>query len=223
MVSISIMFAILFVSVISFEVRPLSHQLSTRSKYLTSFATKSDHSEEQIHSTSELPQTIRDNTRNHLNRLTLSNAFAVAFAVAMPVLTSALPAAAAVGTVESTYLDSSNGFSVLVEPGWSIMPRKTPTATLLQYAPEEVLFTGSRFNEGGGASSLSVTRTNAVRLLKDFEVEWWFAPLNSMKDLGSADLIAGLLILQRQGEVSSNRIYAAIILKLINSLDQHFH
>ena len=219
MVSISIMFALLWVSAISLKVRPLSNQLSTHSKYLISFATRGDHSEEQIYSTSELPKTIRDNTHNNLKRLALSNAFAAAFAVAAPVVTMTLPAAAAVGTVESTYVDSSNGFSVLVEPGWSIMPRKTPTATLLQYAPEEVLFTGSRFNEGGGASSLSVTRTNAIRLLKDFEVEWWFAPLNSMKDLGSADLIAGLLILQRQGEVCSNRIYPTIIVELPDSLD----
>jgi hypothetical protein len=111
------------------------------------------------------------------------------------------PLPAAADSTESTYKDSANGFSLLVEPGWSIMPRKTPTATMLQFQPEEVLFTGSRFNEGGGASSLSVTRTNAARLLKDFDVEWWFAPLSNMGDLGSADLIAGLLILQRQGEV----------------------
>lgn len=204
MILISILCTLLLVPAGSFKVSPLQKQLSTHSKCLTSFARNSDHLEEQIHSTSDLPITSRDNALANLKFLAWSSAFAVATAV----ITNVLPAAAAVGTTESIYKDTTNGFSVLVEPGWSIMPRKTPTPTMLQYASEEVLFTGSRFNEGGGASSLSVTRTNAVRLLKDFEIEWWFAPLNSMADLGSADLIAGLLILQRQGEVCRDSIRA---------------
>lgn len=47
-------------------------------------------------------------------------------------------------------------------------------------------------------ASLTVTRTAAGRLLKDFNIDWWFAPLNSMSDVGSADLISRLLSLQHQ-------------------------
>lgn len=61
----------------------------------------------------------------------------------------------------------------------------------------QIMLVGSSYSEG---SSFSVTRTYASRLLKDFEVEWWFAPLPSLSDLGTADNVAKLLVLQRQGE-----------------------
>ena len=68
---------------------------------------------------------------------------------------------------------------------------------MLKYQTEEPLFIASSFVE---ACSMSITKTNAPRLLKDFDIEWWFAPLNKLTDLGSAELITKLLILQRQGE-----------------------
>jgi hypothetical protein len=153
---------------------------------------------DRIYSSSEVPESPKDRADRSCNKNLLGTLLSSALVTASYVKSSA---AAVDIAPETTYKDYANGFSLLVEPGWSIMPRKTPPTTMLQYLSEEVLFTGSRFNEGGGASSLSVTRSNAARLLKDFDVEWWFAPLNSMSDLGSADLIAGLLILQRQGEV----------------------
>ena len=174
------------------------NQPSAHSRLFTSFAMKVDQSD---HSTSEIPHSFSSIDRDNFRKFSWSKAFTVGAAVAIKSFNLPANAANAADTVEKIYKDTTNGFSLLIASGWAIMPRKTPTATMLQYAPEEVLFTGSRFNEGGGASSLSVTRTNAVRLLKDFKVEWWFAPLESMGDLGSADLIAGLLILQRQGEV----------------------
>ena len=39
-----------------------------------------------------------------------------------------------------------------------------------------------------------------MSLLPDFDVEWWFAPLDTMADVGTADLTAKLLIMQRQAE-----------------------
>lgn len=45
-----------------------------------------------------------------------------------------------------------------------------------------------------------MTKTNANRLLKDFEIDWWFAPLQTMTEVGPPDLVGRLLILQRQGE-----------------------
>jgi hypothetical protein len=81
---------------------------------------------------------------------------------------------------ESTYLDSENGFSVLKLQGWSAAPKQPPTISVgigkLQL--EEVLFVASSFLEG---ASISVTRTKVGRLLKDYDVAWWFAPLNTMK------------------------------------------
>lgn len=158
--------------------------------------------ENNFPSTSEIPRKYNTKTNKNFTSKLLST---VASVVAAATFVAAKPAVAA--TKEGRYIDSTNGFSLLVEPGWSISKRTTPTATMVQYLAEEVLYTGSRFNEGGSASSLSVTRTQAGRLLKDFNIEWWFAPLNSMKDLGSPELIAGLLILQRQGEVDSVNLY----------------
>ena len=100
-------------------------------------------------------------------------------------------------TDEERYEDKSSGFSIDLPPGWLPLPRKTPTPTMMKYQTEEVLFVANNFAEG---SSLSVTRCNAGRLLKDFEIDWWFAPLEKVEDVGSADLISRLLILQRQGE-----------------------
>lgn len=155
---------------------------------------------DSVCSSSQIPETPRGRAGKSFSKNLLGTLLSTALVTATNVKLS--NADVVTVTPESTYKDNANGFSLLVEPGWSVMPRKTPPTTMLQYLSEEVLFTGSRFNEGGGASSLSVTRSNAARLLKDFNVEWWFAPLNTMNDLGSADLIAGLLILQRQGEVS---------------------
>jgi hypothetical protein len=89
-----------------------------------------------------------------------------------------------------------------VRPSWLVMPRKAPAPQMKQYQEEEVLFVANSFAEG---ASLGVTKTNAVKLLKDFDVEWWFAPLNTLGELGSAELIAKLLILQRQGLFPSEK------------------
>ena len=68
------------------------------------------------------------------------------------------------------------------------------TATVrLTFGATSSLFSGA---------SITITRSNAGKLLKDFNIDWWFAPLNSMADVGSPELIAGLLSLQHQGVVS---------------------
>ena len=94
------------------------------------------------------------------------------------------------------YEDKENGWSITVPPGWSSMRRTIPTAISLDYTIEEVMYVASSFAEG---ASLSVSKTRAPNLLKDFKIDWWFAPLLTMKDVGSPELIAKLLILQRQG------------------------
>ena len=96
----------------------------------------------------------------------------------------------------TTYVDNVYRFSVEIPPSWTTMQRKTPTPTMLKFQIEQVLLTASSFAE---ASSLSVTKSYASQLLKDFNIDWWFSPLNSILDVGSPQLIAQILILQRQG------------------------
>ena len=75
------------------------------------------------------------------------------------------------------------------------MEKATTVPAMAKFQSEQVLMTASTFIE---ASSLSITKTNAAQLLKDFEIDWWFSPLNSISDVGSAQLVAELLVLQRQ-------------------------
>lgn len=107
-----------------------------------------------------------------------------------------------------TYKDQQVGYEVTILPGWTSIKKSTPTPSLEKYQEEEVLFTSTNFVEG---SSLSITRTNAARLLKDFDIDWWFSPLQTMKDVGSPDLIAKLLILQRQGEFEKKQTTSEIL------------
>ena len=96
------------------------------------------------------------------------------------------------------YQDKSNKFSLAILPSWVTNTKFTASTSVQQFQTEEILFRATSFAEG---SSLSVSRSNAARLLKDFEIEWWFAPLEKMTDVGAAELVARLLILQRQAEV----------------------
>ena len=93
------------------------------------------------------------------------------------------------------YLDKKFKYSIEIPPSWSIMEKATTVPAMAKFQSEQVLMTASTFIE---ASSLSITRTNAAQLLKDFEIDWWFSPLNSISDVGSAQLVAELLVLQRQ-------------------------
>lgn len=107
------------------------------------------------------------------------------------------------------YVDKTENFKILIPEGWVNLPRKQPSVTLSKYQSEDILLVSSNFNEG---VSLSVTKTNARRLLKDFEIEWWFGDLNSIQDIGDADLISKLLILQRQNNFDG-KIQSATELK----------
>ncbi len=104
--------------------------------------------------------------------------------------------------------EDKNGWSIVIpDPSWTSMPRTVPTPTMLEYTIEEVMFVGSSFAEG---ASLSVSRTRAPKLLKDMKMDWWFSPLSGMKDVGSPELIAKLLILQRQGEFEKKETVSEI-------------
>lgn len=115
----------------------------------------------------------------------------------IPVLLGSLLLAVKPSYADVPYVDTNNAFALTIPPSWANMPRKVPTPKMTQFASEEVLFTSSSFAEG---ASLSITKSNAVRLMKDFQVEWWFAPLQNIGDIGAPALTAELLILQRQGD-----------------------
>ena len=136
-----------------------------------------------------------------LLRNQLRQKLSLVVAVIAPLATSVFPAR----SVESLLQDTLNRFNVLIPDGFTIVKRNVPPVTMSQFLSEEILLSASSFSDVPGSylkgASVSVTRTQARRLLKDFEVEWWFAPIEKIEDLGSPQLIAQLLILQRQGTV----------------------
>ena len=73
---------------------------------------------------------------------------------------------------ENLFQDPEKEFSILIPPGWTILPRKYPVNSSTKYKQENILFVASNFIEG---CSLSVTRTDARRLLKDLNIEWLFS------------------------------------------------
>ncbi len=124
----------------------------------------------------------------------------------LPTLGTSLVAMAADGSGD--YVDIMNGFKVIIPPAWASMPRKVPPPpTMTQFQTENVVLVANSFVEG---AALSVTRANAGRLLKDFEIEWWFAPLEKFKDVGDSKLVAELMILQRQGEFEKKQTSSEI-------------
>ena len=87
---------------------------------------------------------------------------------------------------------------------------------MLKYQIEESLFIASSIAE---SCSMSITKSNVQRLMKDFEVEWWFAPVDSISDIGSAELITNLLILQRQAAFESRVTPSEVINASIDVTD----
>lgn len=112
------------------------------------------------------------------------------------------------------YVDKVNKFQVNQADGWTLMPRVSKIS-LSQYMHEEITLVGTNFVEG---SSLSITKSRARQLLKDMKIDWWFDNLKSINDLGSANLIAELLILQRQ--VSSIHILFFVLCSIFILLSQ---
>jgi len=77
------------------------------------------------------------------------------------------------------------------------MKTKVSTPSLVQYQLEETDLVANNVMDG---LSISVTKSDVPRLLKDFQIEYWFAPFDSLSSIGKPELIARLLILQRQSE-----------------------
>lgn len=93
-----------------------------------------------------------------------------------------------------------------------------------KFQQEQVLLAATSLSQSPGSSlkgaSVSVTKTLARRLLQDFGVEWWFADLSSMKDVGGAGLVTELLILQRQGEFETKRTVSKVLAAELSDDDE---
>lgn len=101
------------------------------------------------------------------------------------------------GSVGKVYVDQNKGFYFYQPNDWTILKKTLPTPSATEYRLEENLVVANNLKIG---ASLGVTKTYARRLLQDFKIDWWFAPLVTIMDLGSPELVAQLLILQRQGD-----------------------
>ena len=99
-----------------------------------------------------------------------------------------------------TYRDQKTGFSLGLYPGW----KEKNTISPIRYkenSPYNVVFVASNLAEG---CSLIVNDISARALLKDADVDWWFADLTILRDLGSPELLADLLIKQRKRQLQTD-------------------
>ena len=95
---------------------------------------------------------------------------------------------------DRNFVDRANGFSIAIPVGFSSMPRKKAASdSLTTGVPVEILLVAQDFLKG---ASLSVGRSNVPQLLDDFSVPWAGKPINSISDVGTANIVSELLILQ---------------------------
>jgi hypothetical protein len=124
-----------------------------------------------------------------------------AFSAVTAVLASALtsgndPADASTSSnnVDRNYFDKENGFAIDIPVGFSSMPRKKGGGDSLSTGqPVEILLVAQDFLKG---ASLSIGRSDVPQLLNDFSVPWAGKPVNSIADVGTANIVSELLILQ---------------------------
>lgn len=152
---------------------------------------------------SGIPTSLRE-----VNRVETGKVLMRALGAATVIGGSRISESKAVSGSDEVYRDANGRFTIAIPPSFSIMPRKVPTPSLLEYTTEESLLSATSFAEG---SSMSVTKTVAPLLLKDFKMDWWFSPLQTIKDVGSPSLIATLLVLQRQGEFKKKETTSEIL------------
>ena len=94
----------------------------------------------------------------------------------------------------SKYIDEKNGFVIEIPGGFSSMPRKKGGGDSLSTGqPVEILLVAQDFQKG---ASLSVGRSDVPQLLDDFSVPWAGKPIKSIADVGTANIVSELLILQ---------------------------
>ena len=100
----------------------------------------------------------------------------------------------------SKYIDEKNGFLISIPAGFSSMPRKKGGGDSLSTGqPVEILLVAQDFQKG---ASLSVGRSDVPQLLDDFSVPWAGKPINSIADVGTANIVSELLILQVRSTIN---------------------
>ena len=129
------------------------------------------------------------------NLISSLRTFSVATAVLASVLSSGNnPAEASTSDVDRNYFDKENGFAIDIPLGFSSMPRKKGGGDSLSTGqPVEILLVAQDFLKG---ASLSIGRSDVPQLLNDFSVPWAGKPINSIADVGTANIVSELLILQ---------------------------
>lgn len=124
-------------------------------------------------------------------------AFSVVTAVLVSVLNSGNNPADAFtssSNVDCNYIDKENGFAINIPVGFSSMPRKKGGGDSLSTGqPVEILLVAQDFLKG---ASLSIGRSDVPQLLDDFSVPWAGKPINTIADVGTANIVSELLILQ---------------------------
>eukprot|EP00981_Chlorochromonas_danica_P008815 scaffold2312_cov165-Ochromonas_danica.AAC.55 len=110
--------------------------------------------------------------------------------------------------LQGLYSDPDNHFALIVPDQWTVLARKNPPPNFGRYRAEDILLTAVNVAEG---ASLGVTRSDAHDLLRDLDIDWWFAPFNTLSDVGSPELIANWLIIQRQGEFEARRTSSEVV------------
>ena len=134
---------------------------------------------------SKIPAKINDFSKSMISKALMSQLYFVGLGTAKILADDGY---------DRIYIDQRNKFQINQADGWTLMPREVKNS-LSQYMHEEIALVGSNFVEG---ASLSVTKSRVRQLLKDMKIDWWFDNFKSINDLGSSDLIAELLIRQRQ-------------------------
>jgi hypothetical protein len=96
--------------------------------------------------------------------------------------------------IDCNYFDKENGFAIDIPVGFSSMPRKKGGGDSLSTGQAvEILLVAQDFLKG---ASLSIGRSDVPQLLNDFSVPWAGKPINSIADVGTANIVSELLILQ---------------------------
>lgn len=123
-----------------------------------------------------------------------------------------------VKAAEGLFIDPDNKFSLLIPPHWSVNDKKFSLPSPGKFLSEQILFSAVNVQD---KCSMSVTKSEARRLLKDFDIEYWFAPLETIADVGSAEIISKLLILQRdeafEKKASATELLSANFIPSINN------
>jgi hypothetical protein len=148
----------------------------------------------QSSSTSNNPATIQQHSVSET-----INALRLALFATSSIL---LPSNANADNPVLSYVDNQENFSITLPAGFVSVPRKSSQSKGSTGAaqPVEVLLTANNF---ASQAAISVGKTYVPQLLEDFSVPWSKRAISKIGDVGTARIVAELLILQRQGAFGS--------------------